>query len=147
MNPSIYTNTWAHLASQDDDRTDVMLYEETDLAMNLHFKQFEQVRTANGNSWVPGYLEELKSLLEEELKAASRLRRCALDRGNPPAYVSHVHRHRRRLACVRQEMDLIEQAFNDAASGEDIQDMCIYLKHAIQSGSAIITGARSVVST
>lgn len=121
-----------------------MIYEETDLAMNLHFKQFEQVRTASGNSWVPSYLKELKSLSDEELKAASRLRRRALDRGNPPAYLSHIHRHRRRLACIRQEIDLIEQAFNDAASGENIEDMCIYLKHAIQSGSAVITGARSV---
>lgn len=118
-----------------------MLYEETDLAMNLHFKQLEQVRKTDNDSWVFGYLEELKELADEEHKAASRLRRRALDRGNPPAYLVHVHRHRRRLACIRQEMDLIEQAVKDAASGEDLQDMCIYLKHAIQTGSAIITGA------
>lgn len=143
----IYFNNWALANSKDGDRTEDMLYEETTLALDLHFVQLEQSRKEAGNwGWVSGYLAELRNLLEEEAKASSRLRRRALDLGNPPPYMVRLHRHRRHLACIEQEIDLIEQAVTGDANGETITDPCVYLKHAIQSGSAIITGAQCVLS-
>lgn len=137
----IYSNQWVCLNSNDSDRTEDMLFEETTLALDLHFVQLEQIRKHGTDDWTHGYLVELKKMVDDECKATSRLRRRALDLGNPPAYVVRLHRHRRHIACLQQEMDLIEQAVNDTVNDGDVLDVCLYLKHAIQTGSAIITGA------
>lgn len=96
------------------------------------------------DAWASEYVKALRELAEEEHKAALKLRCRSFDLGNPPRFLVRLHRHKRHLACLRQEIELIEQAINDGAHGEDVSDPCIYLKHAIQTGSAIITGARYV---
>lgn len=141
---SVYSNPWASGSTQDEGRTEDMLYEETTLALDLHFLELEHRRSKAKEGWVPGYLEALRKLAEEEQKASNKLRRRSLDLGDPPAYVVRLHRHRRHLACIRQDIDLIEQAVTDASNGEDLADVCLYIKHAIQNGSAIITGASYV---
>lgn len=139
----MYCNDWVHKQSRDEERTEDMLYAETDLALNLHFLQLEHSRSRS-DDWVSEYLEALSKLAESEHKAANHLRRRALDLGNPPRFLVRLHRHRRHLACVKQEIDLVEQAAMDVDNGNDIEDPFIYLKHAIQTGSAVLTGAQYV---
>ena len=143
----MYFNDWALERSSDDDRTEDMLYAETELALDLHFLQLQHQRQNTEGIWVLGYLEELRKLAENELQAATKLRRRSFDLGDPPAYLVRLYRHKRHLACIRQEIDLLEQAVKDAENGEDLGDVCIYIKHAIQNGSAVITGSRYVQSS
>lgn len=138
----IYFNDWADTASKDEERTEDMLFAETVLALDLHRLQLEHQRTHAEGKWIDSYLAELRKLGEDELRAANQLRRIALDHGNPPSYLVLIHQHRRRIACLQQEIDLLQQAVQDVETGQKVPDLCIYFKHAIQTGSAVITGAR-----
>lgn len=141
----IYFNDWAvDGPSQDSERSEDMVFAETELALELHMLQREFQKQEAGFTWSSAYADHIRTLIEDERKATFASRRRAFDEQHPPSSLLRLHQHRRHLASLQQELQLIQQAISDMENGMDILDPCIYLKHAIQSGSAIITGARYV---
>lgn len=117
-----------------------MLYAETELALELHTLEANH-RTLHGDTaWGPSYISKLEEMIEEEELLARKSRRLALDKLNPPYLLRRIHGHRRYIACLLQEIDLVGKAMEDSDE-PNVTDPSYYIQDAVNRGTAIIVGA------
>lgn len=109
-----------------------MVVAESQLALDLSLLE-DDLRQAH-ESWAPYFLSTLSDWIQTELLQAEETR--AVDHG--PSRHQNIHAHRRLIASLCQERDLVHQAM--ARGHEDAVEQ--YLQDAIFRGNAILNGAR-----
>lgn len=121
-------------------RSEAMLYAETQLALELHTLE-GNFRNRHGDwEWGPLYIEKLKEWVFEEKLESTKTRHLALDKMNPPYLLRRLHGHRRLMACLLQEIDLVEKAMEDRGERDAVGPLA-YVQDAVNRGTAIIAGA------
>lgn len=116
-----------------------MAAEEAQIALDLSFHE-RNLRRDHPNSWVIHFTKDLRTWLAEESRSA----RQTLKTDHGQFRERNLHAHRRIMAIYCQEIDLLEQGAEDAASASDSLPADMYYCHAISAGTAIIAGARLV---
>lgn len=120
---------------------------ERSLARSLHALEL-QCRRQYGSLWAWFFLETARDkLLRDELKAARSVLANPLAHSKDQA--RRVHEHRRRVACLYQEVSLLEQGL--ARLDRRTDEACLidpnpeaFLLDAMAKGTAIIIGAEYV---
>lgn len=113
-----------------------MVSEEANLAFDLTIHE-RLIRKTHQSSWASVFIDDLKGWAREQFKEAKQTLRD--DTG--PSRDRHLHAHRRILAILEQEIDLLQQGVEDSAAARLTWPPDAYLRHCICTGSAIITGA------
>lgn len=135
---STYDNVWVNVkAGLDPERTEDMLYGETQLALDMHNLERE-LRSKHGvNGWARPYLQTLEGWLKDELDLAYKARDRAVQKGDAQGeqQLLTLHAHRRYIACIAQDHDLISQAVKKSEEPTD------YIDDAVSRRTAIIVGA------
>lgn len=117
-----------------------MLYAETELALELHTLEANHRKLHGDAGWGPPYIAKLEQMVEEEELLARQSRRLALDKLNPPYLLRRIHGHRRYMACLLQEIDLVGMAMDDSDEPA-VTDAACYIRDAVDRGTAVIVGA------
>lgn len=111
-----------------------MLVAESQLALDLSLLE-EDLRQAH-DRWVPYYRSTLNDWVQTEVLKAEETR----DTNHGPSRDQNLHAHRRVIASLCQERDLLHQAV--ARGHDDYAEQ--YLQDATFRGHTILTGARCV---
>lgn len=109
-----------------------MIVAETQLSLNLSLLEHD-LRQAH-ESWVPYFRSTLSDWIQTELLRAEETRNSNLG----PTQHHDIHAHRRYIASLCQERDLLHQSV--VRGHEDVAEQ--YLQDAVFRGNTILSGAR-----
>ncbi|KAI0054604.1 hypothetical protein BV25DRAFT_1843543 [Artomyces pyxidatus] len=92
-------------------RTDDMVYEESRLSTRCSDVEGD-IRDANPDDWIPTYVKRLQAILEERLSEANDFVGGGSENGDDiedSERLRRMHAHRRLVAGVHQEIEIIKQ--------------------------------------
>ncbi|EIM79074.1 uncharacterized protein STEHIDRAFT_164031 [Stereum hirsutum FP-91666 SS1] len=151
---AVYSNEWASTSSNyshgfpagnrlDPDRMGEMKEREAELMLKLSFLDSEMKnQNESADGWVQLFLDDIQRLISQELAKVH----STLAEDHVPFRDRQLHAHRRHIAALHQQRDLLEQGMEDHKRYLQMEAPDGYLLHCYRSGDGISNGARVYIS-